>query len=176
MTEKVMNTEKDPVKRGFGWKRIQQAPEGTREERILLKNILHDYQDLKQYCQFFETKRRSIIIMAGLEKENTTFLNAEKFHELMELSLNEDDKRMLFTYFDACTKIMIVDIGMEGFPDGMYREIAFDRYFGGLSYKQLMEKYQVNHKTVQRGLTRVRNYLIEYVRWYVELAQVASIK
>ena len=38
--EKVMNTEKDPVKRGFGWKRIQQAPEGTREERILLRKRL----------------------------------------------------------------------------------------------------------------------------------------
>ena len=55
MTEKVMNTEKDPVKRGFGWKRIHQASGETKEERVLLKNILHDYQDLKHYCQFFET-------------------------------------------------------------------------------------------------------------------------
>ena len=176
MAETIMNPEKDPGKRGFGWKRIHQVSEGTKEEQVLLKNILHDYQDLKHYCQFFETKRRSIIIMAGLEEENTTFLNTEKLHELMKLSLNEDDKRMLFAYFDACTKIMIVDVGMEGLPDGMYREIAFDRYFGGLSYKQLMEKYKVNHKTVQRGLTRVRNYLAEYVRWYMELAKTASVK
>ena len=61
MTEKVMNTEKDPVKRGFGWKRIQQAPEGTREERILLKNILHDYQDLKQYCQFSRLSEEALL-------------------------------------------------------------------------------------------------------------------
>ena len=52
MAETIMNPEKDPGKRGFGWKRIHQVSEGTKEEQVLLKNILHDYQDLKHYCQF----------------------------------------------------------------------------------------------------------------------------
>lgn len=58
---------------------------------------------------------------------------------------------------------------MEGLPDGMYREIAHDRYFGRMTYKQIMEKHSVNHQTVKRALRRASEYLTRYARWYLEL-------
>ena len=109
--------------------------------------------------------------MAGFEGEDTTFLNAEKLKELLALPINEDDKRKLYAYFDANTKIMALEMGMEGLPEGRYKEIAFDKYFKKLTYIQLMEK----HKTIQRALQKAAGYLIRYARWYLELVKAAQI-
>ena len=150
MDRQQENTQVKHLKRGFGWSRFSNISEGSDEEKRVLKSLIHDYPDLKNYCRFFETKRRSIIVMAGFEGEDTTFLNAEKLKELLALPINEDDKRKLYAYFDASTKIMALEMGMEGLPEGMYREIAYDRHYGRMSYKQIMEKYHVNHKRIQR--------------------------
>lgn len=169
MDRRQKDTQKESLKRGFGWSRFSNKAGSSEEEKRVLKSIIHDYPDLKNYCRFFETKRRSIFVMAGLEGEDTTFLNAEKLKELLALPINEDDKRKLYAYFDASTKILTLEMGMEGLPDGMYREIAHDRYFGRMTYKQIMEKYGVNHKTVQRALQKVTGHLVKYARWYLEL-------
>ena len=42
-------------------------------------------------------------------------------------------------------------------------------------YKQIMEKYDVNHKTIQRALQKAAGYLIRYARWYLELVKAAQI-
>ena len=107
--------------------------------------------------------------MAGLEGEDTTFLNAEKLKELLALPINEDDKRKLYAYFDANTKIMALEMGMEGLPEGRYKEIAFDKYFKKLTYIQLMEKHGVSRETVHRALNRANSYLLRYVKWYLGL-------
>ena len=175
MDRQQENTQVKHLKRGFGWSRFSNISEGSDEENRVLKSLIHDYPDLKNYCRFFETKRRSIIVMAGFEGEDTTFLNAEKLKELLALPINEDDKRKLYAYFDASTKIMALEMGMEGLPEGMYREIAYDRHYGRMSYKQIMEKYDVNHKTIQRALQKAAGYLIRYARWYLELVKAAQI-
>ena len=165
-----INTDRLQLRRGFGWKRIVNSGTASNEEYQVLKGIIHDYPDLKDYCRFFENKRRSIIAMARLEETDATFLNGEKLRGLLLLPLDDGDKKMLFAYFDARTKVMALEIGMEGLPEGMYREIAYDRYFGRLSYKDIMKKYEVNHKTVQRALKRASDYLVTYAKWYLDLS------
>lgn len=109
--------------------------------------------------------------MAQIKPGEITFLNTEKVKELMSLPLSEDDKNGLFAYFDACTKIMVIKIGMERLPEGQYREIAHDRYYGRLSYNEIMEKYGVSHDTVRRAVNRTNDYLAEYVKWYKDLTE-----
>ena len=167
MDRQQENAQARYLKRGFGWKRFSNISEGSDEEKRMLKSIIHDYPDLKNYCRFFETKRRSIIVMAGLEGEDTTFLNTEKLKDLLALPMNEDDKRKLYAYFDASTKIMALELGMEGLPDGRYKGIVQDKYFKRLSYIQLMEKYGVSRETVHRALKRANGYLLRYARWYL---------
>ena len=104
MDRQQENAQARYLKRGFGWKRFSNISEGSDEEKRMLKSIIHDYPDLKNYCRFFETKRRSIIVMAELEGEDTTFLNTEKLQELLALPMNEDDKRKLYAYFDAAPR------------------------------------------------------------------------
>ena len=169
MDRQQENAQARYLKRGFGWKRFSNISEGSDEEKRMLKNIIHDYPDLKNYCRFFETKRRSIIVTAGLEGEDTTFLNTEKLKELLALPMNEDDKRKLYAYFDASTKIMALEHGMEGLPDGRYKEIVQDKYFKRVTYIQLMGKYGVSGETVHRALERANGYLPRYARWYLEL-------
>ena len=88
MDRQQENTQVKHLKRGFGWSRFSNISEGSDEEKRVLKSLIHDYPDLKNYCRFFETKRRSIIVMAGFEGEDTTFLNAEKLKELLALPIN----------------------------------------------------------------------------------------
>ena len=165
-----IDTDRLQLRRGFGWKRIINTGEASKEVYQVLKRIIHDYPDLKDYCRIFENKRRSIITMARLEETDATFLNGEKLRDLLLLPLDDGDKKMLFAYFDARTKVMALEIGMEGLPEGIYREIVYDRYFGRLSYKDIMKKYEVNHKTVQRALKRARDYLVTYAKWYLDLS------
>ena len=169
MDRQQHNTQAKNLKRGFGWNRFSDISDASDEEKRVLKSIIHDYPDLKNYCRFFEARRRSIIVMAGLEGEDTTFLNAEKLKELLALPINEDDKRKLYAYFDANTKIMALEMGMEGLPEGRYKEIAFDKYFKKLTYIQLMEKHGVSRETVHRALNRANSYLLRYVKWYLGL-------
>lgn len=108
--------------------------------------------------------------MAEIEEGEITFLNVGKIKELMGLPMSEEDKKALFAYFDASTQIMVLETGMEGLPEGQYREIAYDRYFERMSYKEIMQKHSVNKKTVQRALGKTKAYLLTYSRWYLDLA------
>lgn len=91
-----INTDRLQLRRGFGWKRIVNSGTASNEEYQVLKGIIHDYPDLKDYCRFFENKRRSIIAMARLEETDATFLNGEKLRGLLLLPLDEGDKKMIF--------------------------------------------------------------------------------
>jgi hypothetical protein len=154
------------LRRGFGWKRIKNSHAATDAERREVKKIMFKLSDLKNYCKYFENKRHSIFEMAEIKPGEITFLNAEKVKELLSLPLSEDDKKGLYSYFDASTKIMAMEMGMEGLPDGQYREIACDRYYSRRTYNEIMEKYDVSHATVRRAMIRTNNYLAEYVNWY----------
>lgn len=167
VSEKTCSTQNRP---GFGWKRIKNTYVGNNEDRRVLREILRDVPMLKDYCRYFEATRKSIFIMAEINPGEITFLNTEKVRDLMELPLGGDDRQKLYNYFDASTKLMVLEIGMEGLPEGQYREIAYDRYYGRLSYAEIMEKHSVTHKTVQRALRKVCDYLMEYGRWYLNLA------
>ncbi|HIR70967.1 MAG TPA: hypothetical protein IAA55_06780, partial [Candidatus Pullilachnospira gallistercoris] len=101
-----IDTDRLQLRRGFGWKRIINSGKASNEEYQVLKGIIHDYPDLKDYCRFFENKRRSIIAMAKLKETDATFLNVKKLQGLMALPLDDGDKKMLFAYFDARTKVM----------------------------------------------------------------------
>lgn len=172
MSDEMNNTQNESqLRRGFGWKRIKNPYTATDAERRAVKETMLKLADLRNYCQYFENKRRSIFEMAGIKPGEVTFINAEKIKELMSLPLTEEDKKGLYSYFDASTKIMAMEMGMEGMPDGQYREIAYDRYYGRHTYNEIMEKYGVSHDTVRRAVIRANNYLAEYVRWYDDLAK-----
>lgn len=158
------------LRRGFGWTRIMNPYTATEAERRTVKEIMLKLADLKNYCRYFENKRRSLFEMAGIEPGRITFANTEKVTELMSLPLSEEDRIGLYSYIDASTKIMAMEMGMEGMPDGQYREIACERYYGRHSYREIMEKYGVSRDTVRRAVIRVNNYLAEYVNWYNDLA------
>ena len=161
-------TEK-PVKRGFGWKRMGDVHKADAECAIMLKEIIRRLPELREYCRYFESRRKSLLTMAEIEGE-ITFLNVGKIKELMGLPMSEEDKKALFAYFDASTQIMVLETGMEGLPEGQYREIAYDRYFERMSYQEIMQKHSVNKKTVQRALGKTKAYLLTYSRWYLDLA------
>lgn len=172
MSDKSNIAQNEPQsRRGFGWKRISNPYTATDEERRAVKEIMHELPDLKNYCRYFENKRRSLFEMAEIKPGEITFLDTEKVKELLSLPLSEDDKKGLYSYFDASTKIMAMEMGMEGLPDGQYREIAYDRYYGRKSYNEIMKKRNVSHDTVRRAVIRTNNYLAEYVRWYRSLAE-----
>ena len=69
-----IDTDRLQLRRGFGWKRIINTGEASKEVYQVLKRIIHDYPDLKDYCRIFENKRRSIITMARLEAVSYTHL------------------------------------------------------------------------------------------------------
>lgn len=161
---------KTGIRRGFGWKRSPNIAKPGEKEIRLLKYIEHRYPEMKKYCRMFETKRKSIFVMAKLAK-GTTFRNPEKVRELMGLPLAEQDKGALYAYFDIGTKLMVFETGMEALPEGMYREIAHGRYYGRRSYQELMETYGVDHKTIQRALRRTNEFLAESVKTYFQLAE-----
>lgn len=165
-----MEGTKTHVKRGFGWKRVGNVCRDDTECISILKAIIRDFQELKDYCRHFETKRKSLFMMAEI-RAGTTFWDSGKVKELMGLALSEDDKKALFVYFDASTRIMVLETGMGKLPEGQYREIAFDRYFGRMSYKEIMAKHGVSQKTVQRALRRTNEYLLAYVGWYLDMAE-----
>ena len=136
-------TEK-PVKRGFGWKRMGDVHKADAECAIMLKEIIRRLPELREYCRYFESRRKSLLTMAEIEEGEITFLNVGKIKELMGLPMSEEDKKALFAYFDASTQIMVLETGMEGLPEGQYREIAYDRYFERMSYQEIMQKHSVN--------------------------------
>lgn len=164
-----MEGTKTPVKRGFGWKRVGNVCRADTECMNILKETIREYQELKDYCRHFETKRKSLFMM-GKIRAGATFLDNGKVKELMGLPLSADDKKALFVYFDASTRIMVLETGMGNLPEGQYREIAFDRYLGRMTYKEIMAKHGVNQKTVQRALRRTNEYLLVYARWYLDMA------
>ena len=45
-----INTDRLQLRRGFGWKRIVNSGTASNEEYQVLKGIIHDYPDLKDYC------------------------------------------------------------------------------------------------------------------------------
>lgn len=143
----------------------------TDEERRALKTILKGLPDLINYCRYFESRRKSLFDMAQIQAGTLTFFNMEKVIELLALPLSTDDKRSLYAYFDASTKIKMVELGVEVLKEGLYRDIVYDRYFRGMSYKELVEKYGVNHKYVQRVVQKSYDYFAEYYRWYLKLAE-----
>lgn len=159
-----------PVKRGFGWKRMGDIHKADAECVSTLKGLIRKLPELREYCRYFEARRKSLLTMAEIEEGEITFLNVEKIKELMGLPMSEEDKKALFAYFDASTQIMVLETGMEGLPEGQYREIAYDRYFERMSYKEIMQKHSVNKKTVQRALGKTKAYLLTYSRWYLDLA------
>lgn len=171
MSEILINTQADgSVRCGFGWKRIKKPSGATKDELWMLKRMVCDLPDLKNYCKYFENKRRTLFEMAGIRPGEITFLNIETVKKLLSLPLSEGDKKGLYAYFDASTKIMAIEMGMEDLPNGQYREIAYDRYYGRMSYDEIMRKYGVSINTVWRAINRTSEYLAEYVRWYKDLA------
>lgn len=157
------------LKRGFGWRHMGRCTV-TKEDSRMIKAIMRELSEIKTYCRYFENKRGSIFKMAGITPGEITFLDMEKVKELLALPMAEDDKKGLYAYFDARTKIMLMAIGMERLPKGQYRKIAQDRYYMRLSYREIMDKYGVSHDTVRRAMARTNQCLAEYVRWYNELA------
>ena len=120
-----------PVKRGFGWKRMGDVHKADAECVSTLKGLIRKLPELREYCRYFEARRKSLLTMAEIEEGEITFLNVEKIKELMGLPMSEEDKKALFAYFDASTQIMVLETGMGGLPEGQYREIAYDRYLKG---------------------------------------------
>lgn len=161
----------DTITPGFGWKRIYGSYEGNDEDYRVLKRIIHDYPNLKWYRRKFEKDYKFLIDLAELEGADVTFVNSERLNELLALPIAEVDKKKLYAYFRANTKVMVLEIGMESLPEGLYREVAYDKYFGRMTYQQIMEKYDVNHKRVQRALKKARQLLAKYARWYLDLAK-----
>lgn len=158
------------LKPGFGWVRMG-AVQKDEEALRLLKEIIKKYPDLKEYCRFFEKSRRSILEMAGAADCRITFLEAGKVAGLLRLPLVEEDRAALRNYLTAATQAMALEMGMEGLPEGLYREIAYDRYFGRMGCREVMEKYGVSRDTVRRAGVKVNGWLAEYARWYMELAE-----
>lgn len=148
-------TEK-PVKRGFGWKRMGDVHKADAECAIMLKEIIRRLPELREYCRYFESRRKSLLTMAEIEEGEITFLNVGKIKELMGLPMSEEDKKALFAYFDASTQIMVLETGMEGLPEGQYREIAYDRYFERMSYQEIMQKHSVNKKLSRERWEKLR--------------------
>lgn len=158
------------LKPGFGWLRTGAVQKDEKALR-LLKEIIKKYPDLKEYCRFFEKSRRSILEMAGAADCGVTFLEAEKAAELLRLPLVGEDRTALRNYLAAATQAMAFEMGMEGLPEGLYREIAYDRYFERMGCREVMEKYGVSRDTVRRAGIKVNGWLTEYARWYMELAE-----
>ncbi len=109
--------------------------------------------------------------MAGAADCGVTFLEAEKAAELLRLPLVEGDRTALRNYLAAATQAMAFEMGMEGLPEGLYREIAYDRYFERMGCREVMEKYGVSRDTVRRAGVKVNGWLTEYARWYMQLAE-----
>lgn len=160
-------------KPGFGWVRMG-AVQKDEEALRLLKEMIKKYPDLKEYCCFFEKSRRSILEMAGAADCRITFLETAKAAVLLRLPLVEGDRAALRNYLRAATQVMALEMGMEGLLEGLYREIAYDRYFGRKGCREVMEKYGVSRDTVRRAAVKVNGWLAEYARWYMELAEKAE--
>lgn len=163
-------TEK-PVKRGFGWKRMGDVHKADAECAIMLKEINPKAAGTKGILPLFWEQEKKPAYY-GRDWGGGDYLPEwmGKIKELMGLPMSEEDKKALFAYFDASTQIMVLETGMEGLPEGQYREIAYDRYFERMSYQEIMQKHSVNKKTVQRALGKTKAYLLTYSRWYLDLA------
>lgn len=69
-----INTDRLQLRRGFGWKRIVNSGTASNEEYQVLKGIIHDYPDLKDYCRFLKISVEASLQWQGLKKPMPHFL------------------------------------------------------------------------------------------------------
>lgn len=154
-------------------------PQADEETIKKVKRMIREYPLRRHEIAVYEKSRTRLLrfITVGGEITREELVDAQKYRDA---ALPTRDKNALLRYYSDREVVYLLQSGMDTVPEGRRKKIAFDKIFGEMNSRQIIEKYAIGYNTYRRAMKEVINYIAlfveEYVLWKHSATNTSSLK
>lgn len=141
----------------------KQVPETTDEAIRLVKAVVKEYKQLKEFCSFIPRRRRSMFQVLNIHTEGYEESGCISYNQELVDRIPQGDRDVVLNYEKAMKKVWILEHGIASIPDGRTKAIANDTLIDGIPVLRLLQKYGIGKTQLFWEKDRAIKYVAQFL-------------
>jgi len=147
------------------------VPEASADAIRAVKEIVKQYQKLKQLCVYVPKKRRGMFRSLEVSTAEYSSTGGIEYNREISARIPEEDRRVMERYEENMKKVWLLEHGVASITNERTRAIAKDTLLRGIPVERLMKKYELSRRHLFREKKNAVSFVAAFYSAHIQCIQ-----